>query len=121
MDGPLFHFHAAHCVSMSDEIPHATCTFLVAVADDTGSPAAFHEALRLRHSHDRIVVVNVAEVGTAVGPLGNGEGKGGWLGRWVIGGINTTRRLSSAATRALRPLGPLLRGSMTALECCTSL
>ena len=52
--------HIQH--KMSDDIPSTACTFLVAVADDTGSPAAFHEALRLRHSHDRLLVVNVEQV-----------------------------------------------------------
>jgi hypothetical protein len=53
--------HKKSTRKMSDGIPTA-CTFLVAVADDTGSPAAFHEALRLRHSHDRLLVVNVEQV-----------------------------------------------------------
>jgi hypothetical protein len=56
---------------MSDDIPSTACTFLVAVADDTGSPAAFHEALRLRHSHDRLLVVNVEQVRVSQ-PLGGG-------------------------------------------------
>lgn len=56
---------------MSDGIPSTACTFLVAVADDTGSPAAFHEALRLRHSHDRLLVVNVEQVRVSQ-PLGGG-------------------------------------------------
>ena len=64
--------HKKSTRKMSDGIPSTACTFLVAVADDTGSPAAFHEVLRLRHSHDRLLVVNVEQVRVSQ-PLGGGR------------------------------------------------